>query len=127
MNLQEDKTKITEAFISGINIANIELFGFIKENFEEVKSVFPLVEFIITRLSTVTDLAIQGNNWDAEIVYRSALECLIKLTFITSAFGEEREKRLKEFWEDLRDVNLIKQSEQAKKNLSIYGRDETYD
>ncbi len=125
MNLENDKKKITEDFFLGINAANVELFGFIKEHFEVVKPVFPLVEFIVSRLSCVTELAVKGNNWDAEIIYRSALECLIKLIFITSGEGVEKEIRLKEFWEDLCEIASIKQSEQAKKSLKLYGSDKT--
>jgi hypothetical protein len=119
MSLSEDKIKISSAFIAGINISNTELFGLIKENYEALERVYPLIEFVVSRLTAVTDLALAGNNWDAEIIYRSALEALVKLVFITSAEGEERENRLREFWEDLSEINYIKVSEQAKKSLKI--------
>lgn len=82
------------------------------------------MEFIIERLCSVTQLATQGDNWDAEIIYRCALEAYIKLTFICSSSGREREQRLNEYWNDLREVNSIKQSEQAKKTLELYDQDE---
>lgn len=125
MSLEEDKRKITEGFFEGINISNIELYGFIKENYEAVKPIFPIVGFIISRLSAVTELTLNESVWDAEIIYRSALEGLIKLTFITSANEQERQQRIKEYWEDLCEVNQIKQSEQAKKSLSVCGDDQS--
>ena len=119
MSLEEDKLKITKAFIEGINISNVKLFEIIKERFNDVRPIFPLIEFILDRLSAVTDLAMRGCNWDAEIIYRSALEALIKLLFITSAEGEEKNIRLREYWEDLSEINSIKLSAQAKKSLKI--------
>lgn len=124
MNLQEDKQRLSEAFFAGINACNVQTYGIIKENYEQVRPVFSLVNFIISRLSTVITLAVQDNNWDAEIIYRSALEAIIKFTFIVSASDEiERKQRIKEYWEDLCEINSIKQSEQAKKCLSLYGND----
>ena len=124
MNINEDRIKISESYVDAINKSNLELFDFMKKYKDQVRSVSPLVEFIIERLCSVVQLAIQGCNWDAEIIYRSALEALIKLTFICSATEAEREIRLKEYWQDLREVNSIKQSEQAKRNLELYGHDE---
>jgi len=117
--------KNQQSIFCAINASNKELYRVIKDNFQEVRPIYPLIEFVIERLSTTTDLANMGHNWDAEIVYRSALECLVKLIFISSVDGEEREKRLKEYWEDLREISMLKQSEQAKKNLTIYKGNES--
>lgn len=121
MNLPEDKKKITERYFEAINISNVELFGRIKNNYDKIKPIYPLIEFIIDRLSIVTDLTIKNNLWDAEIVYRSALETFIKLIFITSAEEQEQQIRIHEFWNELSEVNSLKQSEQGKKNLAHFG------
>jgi Family of unknown function (DUF5677) len=125
MSLEEDKLVISNGFIEAINVSNIELFRIIKESFEELRRLYPLIEFIIERLSAVTDLALSGGNWDAEIIYRSALEGLLKFVFIASAKGEERDNRLREFWEDLSEINSIKMSEQAKRVLKVAEKDKT--
>jgi hypothetical protein len=126
MSWTEDKQKITEVHLSLINLNNIELFRIIKNNYKEVEQIFPLIEFIIDRLETVTTLTISDKTWDAEIVLRSALETFIKLVFITSADKTEQHKRLDEFWYDLAEVNSLKQSEQAKKNLLYLGNNEIH-
>lgn len=117
MSLLEDKKKITETYFSLINVNNIELFGVLKEHLEKVQQILPIIEFVLERLDVVTMLTTTDRLWDAEIVLRSAQETLIKLIFITSADKDEQQKRLQEFWYDLAEVNLLKQSEQAKKNL----------
>ncbi|MGV3589246.1 MAG: DUF5677 domain-containing protein [Adhaeribacter sp.] len=126
MKLIEDKEKITEAYIAAINMNNIELFGIINNNCEKIRNVYPIIEFIIERLESVVHLTTVERIWDAEIVLRSALETFIKFLFIASTDKKEQEQRLKEFWEDLAEVNSIKQSEQAKKNLQHLGQNEIH-
>ena len=126
MGWNQDKILITERFFEAININNVELFGVIKENFEEVNQIFPLVNFIISRLETVTTLTTSNRPWDAEIVLRSALETFVKLMFITTATGHERSKRIDEYWNLLPEITSIKQSNQAKKNLEFFGESETH-
>lgn len=122
--MEEDKAIISEKIFSAINISNIELFGVMKHHLEAVKPVYPIIEFIIERLIAVTNLSIQSLVWDAEIVYRSALETFVKFLYITTATDEEQPTRLNEFWEDLEEINKIKLSEQAKKNLKLFNGQE---
>lgn len=119
--MEEDKQIITERYFEAINICNIELFGRIKKEPEKIKPLYPIIAFIIERLCTVTNLTIQDSVWDAEIVYRCALETFMKFIFITTAEEPEQTVRLKEFWEDLAEIKSIKLSEQAKKNLHLFG------
>lgn len=126
MNWDTDKELINQAYFESINRCNIECFGLIKENFEKFKSIFPLIEFVLERVETMTSLISENRLWDAEIVNRSALESLVKLLFITSASGEEREKRLIEFWELLAEINSLKQSLQVKRNLMHFGDSEIH-
>lgn len=123
----EDKARLTEKYFHLINNSNLELFEILKEKQKEVQPIYPFIEFIIDRLGTVTDLTVQGRLSDAEIILRSALETLIKFVFITTAPDkEEQNNRLREFWNDLAEVNSIKQSEQAKKNLIHLGESDTH-
>lgn len=126
MNWEIDKQAITKRYFENININNIELFGIIKENLNELYEVFPLIKFIISRLETVSTLTVNNHLWDAEIVLRSALETLIKFVFITTAKGEERSKRIDEYWNLLSEINSIKQSMQAKKSLEFFGNSEIH-
>jgi hypothetical protein len=126
MNILKDKKNITEKYYEVININNIELFDLINNNFEKIKSIFPLIKFIFDRIDVVTFLLRNDCIWDAEIVLRSVMETLIKFVFITSADKVEREKRLNEFWNDLSEVYSIKQSEQAKKNLIYFNESEIH-
>lgn len=122
----EDKLRITQAYFEVINKNNIELFRIIKLNFQEIENVFPIIEFIIERLETATALTIDNRIWDAEIILRSAIETCFKYLFIITADKDEREKRVNEFWNLLAEVNMLKHSEQAKKNLIHLGNLETH-
>lgn len=121
MSWEEDREIITQEYFQAINENNIHLFGIIKENLSAVRPVMPLIEFIISRLETVTTLTIDNKFWDAEIILRSALETFTKLLFITTTDENEQKNRINEFWEDLAEINAIKQSEQAKRNLKQLG------
>jgi len=122
----EDKHRVTEAYFTTINLNNLELFRIIKLHFDKVEQILPLIEFMIERFETVTVLTMDDRIWDAEIVLRSGIEILVKFLFITTADKVEQEKRIDEFWNQLEEVNLIKQSEQAKKNLKHLGQYELH-
>jgi hypothetical protein len=121
MSMIEDKQTITEVYFTLINESNLELYRVIKEHLEKAKPIFPLIGYIIDRLGCVTELTLSERVWDAEIILRSALETFIKFIFITSNDKNEQKKRLNEFWEELSEINSLKQSEQAKKNLNHLG------
>jgi hypothetical protein len=122
----EDKKRISAVYFEAINKNNLELFRLLKIHFEAAMPIFPLVEFIIERLETVTNLTLNERIWDAEIILRSAIETFLKFVFITTADNVERKIRLDEFWNLLAEVNSIKQSEQAKKNLVYLGGNELH-
>lgn len=122
----EDKRKITEAYFEAINKSNLELFRVINIHLLETQPILPLIEFIIERLETVANLTLNERIWDAEIILRAAIETFVKFVFITTADQTEREIRLDEFWNLLAEINSIKQSEQAKKNLKHLGGNEIH-
>lgn len=88
----KDKQIITSTYIETINLNNLELFGQIKPHLKNAGPIFPLIEFIITRLETALTLAIDDRVWDAEIILRPAMESFIKLVFITTA--EKKNKKI---------------------------------
>lgn len=123
---EEDKNIIVEKYIELLNSSNILLFGIIKEHLEEAQTIFPIISFILERIETVIDLTNRYKVWDAEIVLRSAMETFIKFMYITTTSEEERAQRIDEFWNSLAEINSIKMSEQAKKNLQVFGNSEVH-
>lgn len=117
---EEDKIAIEDKYIELLNSSNILLFGIIKGHLEEVRPVLPIVSFILERIETVIELSRDLKLWDAEIILRSVMETFVKLMYITTAPEEERPLRLDEFWNGLSEINSIKMSEQAKRNLKIF-------
>lgn len=126
MAWKEDKDEITQRHFQAINNNNIKLFEIIKENLTEIQPVLPLIEFVISRLETVVTLITDNRIWDAEIILRSALETFIKFLFITTAEKDEQEIRINEFWNSLSEINSLKQSNQAEKNLKYFGHSELH-
>lgn len=120
MEWLEDKRYLSQRYFEAININNFELFGVIKKHQNKLRPLSPLIAFIIDRLSAVTHLAVQDMVWDAEIVHRTALESFIKFLFITSE-PSNQELLLNEYWTDLKEINSLKLSEQAKKNIEQFG------
>lgn len=123
---EEDKTTITKKYTELFNSSNIMLFGIIRNHLEATKMIFPIITFILERIDTVIELAERYKIWDAEIVLRSAIETFTKFMYIATASKEEKEQRIDEFWNSLAEINSIKMSEQAKKNLKIFGNSEIH-
>jgi len=121
-----DKPIIAARYFEAINLCNMALYGMMKPHIDKLQRLLPLINFVISRFATVTQLANEGNLWDAEILYRSALETHVKLIFILAADAQEVEVRLKEYWEDLSEINSLKASEQGRKNLRAYGESELH-
>lgn len=126
MSWNKDKQLITERYFETINVNNLELFGIIRENLNELNEVFPIIKFIISRLETVSVLATSDRLWDAEIILRSALETFLKFMYISTSQGDERTKRIDEYFNLLSEVSSIKQSTQAKTNLEFFGDSEIH-
>jgi hypothetical protein len=123
---EDDKQIILEKHFEVINSNNLLLFGTLKDYIVEINPILPLIEFIISRIETVTSLIINDILWDAEIILRSALETFIKLLFITTSSGEEMEKRIHEYWYSLAEINSLAMSEQGKRNLKCFGNIELH-
>lgn len=118
---EEDKTTITKKYTELLNSSNIMLLGIIRNHLEATKMIFPIITFILERIDTVIELAERYKMWDAEIVLRSAIETFTKFMYIATASKEEKEQRINEFWNSLAEIDSLKMSEQAKKNLKIFG------
>jgi hypothetical protein len=123
---EQDKQIVIEKHFEVINSNNLLLFDTLKDYVDEINPILPLIEFVISRIETVTSLIIYDKLWDAEIILRSALETFIKLLFITISSGEERETRIHEYWYSLAEINSLTMSEQGKRNLKYFGNSELH-
>lgn len=123
---EEDKFLILQKHFEVINTNTIALFAIMKEHMDEIHPILPIVEFILERIHTVTELIAAKKVWDAEIVLRPVVETFVKLMFITSSEGEEKERRLDEYWNSLSEIDSLRMSEQAKINLRYFGDSELH-
>ena len=73
-----------------------------------------LFSFIYDRQDAQLLLLQEDRVWDAQMLARPILEAVTKLLFITIAPKSERDIRIREYWNDLSDINSIRQSEIAK-------------
>lgn len=121
---EEDKSILVSHYCESINTNNLLLFSIIRDHLDEFKQVYPLVEFILCRIETISDLILHNRLWDAEIILRSVIESFVKLSYISFAPEDEKNIRLNEFWNDLEEINSLKISEQAKLNLKYAQDDE---
>lgn len=126
MDILIHKKAIIEKANEIYNLGALETYGRIKNHLVENKlpahldGIIPLYEFILERLNAVALLVENDLTWDAEIVLRSVTECMVKYLYICLSPEGEREEKKKEFWEDLEEINRIKQSKQAKRMLDLF-------
>ncbi|MEZ4935074.1 MAG: hypothetical protein R2788_23445 [Saprospiraceae bacterium] len=121
MNWEKDKHTIVSTYYHCIDINNKELFDRLEKHYEKCNRLYPIIRFISERLSTVWFLTLHDKLWDADIIDRSVLEVIIKLTFILkSPDKNEFETRLNEYWNDLWEISSLKHSDQAKKQLTYF-------
>jgi hypothetical protein len=84
-----------------------------------VETLDALLYFSAERIDSMLILADHGQLWDAEIVERSLQEATIEMLFICLTDPAERQKRVKEFWQDLREIGTLKHSKRAREMLDI--------
>lgn len=115
----QDKEVITETYLEIINAINYHFLFIVKENFDHLKMVFPLAEFIMERFETVITLCINGLLWDCEIILRSSQETFVKYLYMLN--GEQPDVKIKidEYWNSLAEIQSLKMSSQAKLNLEL--------
>ncbi|WP_165044758.1 DUF5677 domain-containing protein [Dysgonomonas sp. ZJ709] len=112
-----DRPIIEDRYIRTTDICISKLKNIIDSS-PQLAPIYPLVKFTMDRLHSVLTLTVNFMIRDAEIILRSAIESLIKLTFICSAESKDEQKiRLDEYWVSLAEILELKESEQAKKNL----------
>lgn len=72
-----------------------------------------LLHYYSDRIQSLNLLIQGGQLWDAEIVYRSALECSTKLIYVCIADDVEKKVRIREFFHDLQEVDYLERTIKA--------------
>lgn len=84
-----------------------------------------LLHYYGERVQSLTILVQSGRFWDAEIVYRSALECSTRLIYVCISDKEEREIRVREFFHDLQEVEYLERTSKAVKAVNNTHNEQT--
>jgi len=88
---------------------------------EYVRGVSPLIHYLGERCQAFAMLMQYGYLWDADIVMRCIMEASIRIGYLSFASQAERKIRAKEYWEDLSEINRLKQSDRAKLAVQTSG------
>ncbi len=81
-------------------------------------------DFAVHRSNAMFTLIQSGCYWDAEIIARPLLECTVRMCFVCYAPVETRKELIREYFEDLYQINRLEQSEKAKKSRTIIAAQE---
>lgn len=76
-------------------------------------------DFAVQRSNAIYTLIESGCYWDAEIIARPLLECTVRMCFVCYSPQDIRKELIKEYFEDLYEINRLEQSEKAKKSRTI--------
>ncbi len=120
LDIAKIRTEV-EAVSTGIFNTSRQDLAYLTNRYQtQFKQITPLVDFILGRMDSVTLLMNAGKKWDANILWRSALEVFGKFLRITNPANEPalREEKLREFWVDINDIERMKDSNWAKKILA---------
>ena len=82
--------------------------------------------FIHNRTQTLLLLVQNDCLWDADIILRPIAECTVKFAYIASFDETTRIEKVREFWEDLAEINKLKQSNQAKQVIELTNIDSVF-
>lgn len=81
------------------------------------------LNYFADRCQSVNVLLQVWKLWDADIVMRSALECVTRFIFIGIATPEERQHRIYEYVVGLNEIEELQRSEKAKSFVSVSADD----
>lgn len=111
---------IHDYFVDAINKSTMLRCHVVKDHYENLCSISPIVNFIDNRIDTILLLVENLRFWDAEMPYRSALEATAKLAKIILFNNENSQERfIAEFWEDLYEINLLKRAKKARAYMQL--------
>lgn len=118
MNRIQDAMLITTEIFR--NCIQKIFFDYASENSLVDNTLKRLVSYFSERSQTVSHLASIEYLWDAEIIYRSAVETSAKIWFICLSSVEDREVLVEEFWNINSKIHNRKSSNQAKKVYELF-------
>lgn len=107
-----------DCFIHSINGMNTEMINLLSErpdNFSSLARHFHA--FVHERINSLLVLVQNDCLWDADVILRSIAEASVKLVYLLCFNAEERDKKVSEFWNELAEINRLKQSKQAREIL----------
>jgi len=98
----------------------------LRKNDEFYKLLRSFYSFIHSRTKTLFLLVQNDCLWDADIILRPIAECTVKFAYISSFDETTRSEKVREFWEDLAEINKLKQSKQAKQIIELTNIDSAF-
>jgi hypothetical protein len=98
----------------------------LSENTEFYQLLRAYYTFIHKRTQTLFLLVQNDCLWDADIILRPIAECTVKFAFVSSFDNSERNEKVREFWEDMAEINRLKQSKQAKQIIELTNIDSKF-
>lgn len=114
--------KLHEKYLNWINNIMMIQMGMIKENIEKLVVINPIWRYIDNRLSTVILLIEKWLLWDAEIIFRPALEATLKFIKIVLLNSDKNHlTNVEDFWNSFSEINSLKRSDKAKELSSEAG------
>jgi len=106
---------LRDEFIKSCNSINQELVKhLINKEGEYYHFARNMHTFIHERIDSLSVLIFHNCLWDADIILRSVAEASIKLIFVSELAENEKLEKVSEFWNDLGEINNLKQSKQAR-------------
>jgi hypothetical protein len=84
-----------------------------------------LLHYYSDRIQSLSLLNQNGRLWDAEIVYRSALECSTRLIYVCIADEAEKKVRVREFFHDLQEVEYLERTSKAETAVTNSNNEQT--
>lgn len=120
----KDFRKLFTNTIDSIHISICELT--LQKNDDFYQLLRDYYSFIHKRTEALFLLVQNDCLWDAEIVLRPIAECVVKFAYISSFDDLDRIEKVREFWEDLAEINMLKQSNQAKQILELTNIDSIF-
>lgn len=108
-------SEFRKSFKTTIDSIHLEICELTLQNNDEFFNLLrSYYSFIHQRTQTLFLLVQNDCLLDADIILRPIAECTVKFAYISSFDTIERLNKVKEFWQDLAEINKLKQSKQAK-------------
>lgn len=120
-------SKFRKSFKSTLDLIHLEICDLTTQQNDAFYNLLrAYYSFIHKRTQTLYLLVQRDCLWDADIILRPIAECTVKFAYISSFDESERINKVNEFWQDLAEINILKQSKQAKLVVELTNIDSTF-